>query len=84
MFEKASRSKLRFMSTKGLLTVEDLWDIPLTSKNGVSLDDIAKSLHKQIKESEETSFVEEVSKKNTELSLALKWLSILLKLERRE
>lgn len=59
MFEKAVRLKLRFNTCRGLATVEDLWDMPLTSKtqNGFSLDDLAKSLHKSIKESEETSFV---------------------------
>jgi len=69
MFEKASRLKLRFESGKGLLTVEDLWDVSLTSKSGTSLDNIAKGLHNQLKEEDEVSFVAPVSRANAELNL---------------
>jgi hypothetical protein len=31
LFQKATRAKLRFETPKGLLSVEDLWDLPLTS-----------------------------------------------------
>jgi hypothetical protein len=62
MFAKASRIKLRFDSSKGQLAVEDLWDLPLTSDAGkVNLDDIARELHKQIKDGEEVSFVKKAS-----------------------
>ena len=57
MFEQASRLKVRFESEAGNISVEDLWDVPLTS-NGVSLDKIARSLNRQLKESEEQSFVQ--------------------------
>lgn len=72
MFEKATRQKLRFNSSKGLLTVEDLWDLPLTSTTGKpNLDDIAKSLNREIREGDgETSFVEPTSPKNTTTQLA--------------
>lgn len=60
MFEKASRLKLRFNTSRGALTVEDLWDLPLTSSTGKpNLDDIAKSLNREIRDSGvETSFVD--------------------------
>ena len=55
MFEKATREKIRFNSTRGALSVEDLWDLPLT--NGViNLDNIAKGLSKELRDNEE-SFV---------------------------
>lgn len=57
MFEKANRMKLRFASPKGALSVEDLWDVPLLSRDDFSLDVIAKSVNKKIKELEEESFV---------------------------
>jgi len=58
MFEKASRMKLRFDTTLGNILVEDLWDLPLTGPdNTATLDSIAKSLNKRIKNVEEESFV---------------------------
>ena len=58
MFEQATRNKVRFESSQGLLTVEDLWDIPLTSARGrANLDDIARGLYRKIKETETESFV---------------------------
>lgn len=61
MFEKATRNKYRFESPQGQLTVEDLWDLPLTTKNPTriaSLDGIAMALHKQLREASEVeSFV---------------------------
>lgn len=59
IFEQASRLRVRFDSTQGALSVEDLWDLPLTSKtNKANLDDIAKALHKQLQTSDEVSFVQ--------------------------
>jgi len=70
MFEKAVRKKLRFKTSKGLVTVEDLWDMPLTSSTQkTSLDDLARVYHKAIRESEEMSFVKPVSTGVRELEL---------------
>lgn len=58
MFDKATRLKLRFTTSKGEATVEDLWDLPLTSERGhPNLDAIAIFLNKQLKEADEVSFV---------------------------
>lgn len=58
IFELASRKKFRFDTSKGQVTAEDLWDLPLTSTtNRPNLDDIAKDLYKQMKEDKEVSFV---------------------------
>lgn len=59
IFERASRCKLRFDSVMGLLTTEQLWDLPLVSKPGrASLDALARATHTELKGLEEASFVE--------------------------
>lgn len=71
MFEKATRLKLRFETVVGDLTVEDLWDLPLTSRTGrANLDDLARGLHRELKEAEETSFVVKASAADERLQLA--------------
>lgn len=58
LFEKATRNKWRFACAAGNISVEDLWSLPLTStRKGMSLDDIAKGVYKEIKDSVEESFV---------------------------
>jgi hypothetical protein len=60
LFEQATRLALRFDSPKGLLSVEDLWGLPLTSPSGnrANLDAIAIDLHKQTRDiAEVVSFV---------------------------
>lgn len=81
IFEKASRLKLRFTTTKGLLSTEDLWDLSLTS-----LDTIAKAVNKRLKEENEESFITTRSKSNSELELSLDILKhiITVKLEEKE
>jgi len=59
IFEQASRLRIRFDSAQGSLSVEDLWDLPLTSNtNKANLDDIAKTLYKQLQSIDEVSFVQ--------------------------
>jgi hypothetical protein len=48
IFEQATRQAFRFETTKGHLTVEDLWNLPLTSVNRANLDDIAKGLQAKL------------------------------------
>lgn len=84
-FEKATRKKLRFNSTSGVLSVEDLWDLPLTGR-GANLDKLAKSLHKELKESEEESFVVKTVRKDSELQLKFDIVKYIIdvKLEEQE
>lgn len=74
MFEKASRKKLRFETSRGNISAEDLWDLPFTSFNGDSLDSLARKISKAIRENETDSFVEEVSAKDSILELKLEIL----------
>ena len=57
MFEYATRKKLRFASSKGELTVEQLWDVPLRGRDDFNLDTIAKGANKALKALSEESFV---------------------------
>lgn len=69
-FEQASRLQVRFTTPKGSLTVEDLWDLPLTASNGgASLDNIAKGLNRQLKEADTESFVVKATKADEVLQL---------------
>jgi hypothetical protein len=74
MFKEASKIKLRFGTQKGQVTAEDLWDLPLTSARGVSLDGIARAVSRELKSSEEESFVTTASKASAELTLKLEIL----------
>ncbi len=67
LFEKATKAKFRFDTVKGLVSTEDLWDIPLSSRNGFDLDAIAIQLDKKITEAPKTSFVKTVTTANQEL-----------------
>lgn len=71
IFEKASRQKLRFASQRGDLTVEQLWDLPLTSQNAASLDSIAVALDTEIRNTAPRSFVSSTTTGNTVLELKL-------------
>lgn len=70
MFDKATRMKLRYDTSQGRLSVEDLWDLPLiTNTNKLSLDLIARDLHTQLKNAEDISFVIKGNKTNEVLQL---------------
>lgn len=67
MFEKASRLKLRFSTTQGQLSTEDLWDLSLTS-----LDNMAKKVNKELRDECEESFIPSVNKSRTSTNNSLK------------
>jgi hypothetical protein len=79
MFEKSSRYKYRFETKKGNVSVEDLWDIPLIHSSGVSLDEIAKSLSRSLKENEEESFVVKRTELNDTLETKLNIVKYIIK-----
>lgn len=71
MFDKATRLKLRFDTSKGSISTEDLWDMPLTSPTSFCLDELAKSLHQKLKESGKKSFVYKKTRKDSIVALKL-------------
>lgn len=58
-FKSASQQKLRFQTTKGLLSTEQLWDLSLEE-----LDALAVSLEAEHKESGKKSFLVKTSTKD--------------------
>ncbi len=58
IFVFATRNKLRFASVRGELSVEQLWDVPLRSRDDFNLNAIAKTAHRAFREISEESFVE--------------------------
>lgn len=58
LFVVASRRKFRFASERGDLSAEQLWDLPLTSKNGFNLNAVAIAVNSELKGLAEESFVE--------------------------
>lgn len=74
-YEKLSRLKVRFASTKGALTAEDLWDLPLSSTTGkANLDDVARDLYSQLQSTANISFVVTNKKPNEVTELALEFV----------
>lgn len=57
IFEIATRERFRYSSVKGLLTTEQLWELPLTSQIDFSLDAVAKEINRKLKAVTEESFV---------------------------
>jgi DNA gyrase/topoisomerase IV subunit A len=71
LFEYATRNKLRFMSVKGELTLEQLWDVPLRSRDDFNLNAVAKVAN-MAKEAIEVSYVETTkTEANVRLETAL-------------
>jgi len=59
IFEQATKHHIRYSTIIGVLSVEDLWDLPLTGGK-ISLDDIAIELDERFSTSQRKSFVEEI------------------------
>lgn len=66
VFEKGTREKVRFTTSKGSITIEQAWDLSLTS-----LDEIARAVNSEIKASEEESFIGKKSTAAAHLTLQL-------------
>lgn len=81
IFEQASKQKLRFASSRGQITTEDLWDLSLED-----LDTIAKTLNKQVKESSEESFIKKQTTADRKATLKLEVVVSIIntKLEEQE
>lgn len=57
LFETATRHNDRFESEKGMLNISDLWQLPLVSKRGPSLQGVAMTVNRELQESGGETFV---------------------------
>lgn len=78
MFIKASREKMRF-PYKGLATVEDLWDLPVTE-----LDKIYKSLNAKAKQAQEESLLEVKTSEDEELTVQIEIIKYIVSVKLEE
>ena len=85
IFKQATKLKLRFSSVRGDLTIEDLWDLPLTSKSNLSLDGVGKPIQKALRESDEDSLVDVPTTSKNELnSLRLALIKEIISVKQEE
>jgi hypothetical protein len=87
LFATATREQFRFSTVKGLISVEDLWQLPLSSKTSFDLDTVAKNVNTELKQLTEESFVSVTpapGRKNAELRLEVVKAVIAVKMEEAE
>ncbi len=65
LFEVATKNKMRF-PYRGSVSVEDLWDLPLTA-----LDSVFKTLNAQVKQSKEESLLSTKTKEDEALEIQI-------------
>jgi hypothetical protein len=85
-FASALRQKDRFITARGTLSAEDLWDLPLTSTSGKAdnLNSIAKELFAELRKQEEPDFVDNVLTKNTATSRKFEIVKYIIEVKKTE
>jgi len=85
IFLKASKLKLRFDTTKGELSVEDLWSLPLASNTGrVNLYDIGNELNRQLQASGDVFVDSDKPRQNDRVELAFNVVKTIIEDKRAE
>ena len=85
IFLAATRRKLRFPSAKGNLSIEQLWDIPLTSRGDFSVNSIAVAINREFKSLQDESFVDvSPNPRRDELALSLEILKEVIRIRQEE
>jgi hypothetical protein len=72
-FIEATKKKIRFSTTKGSLSVEDLWDLNLES-----LDKIAVAVDEDIQKEGRKSFIGKTSRTSSQKTLSLEILKFII------
>jgi len=85
IFELATRQNLTFPSSRGELTLQQLWDLPLTSRTSFDLDEVAKVVNTQLQAESKESFVKvKQSAKKVQLETKLAILKHIIEVKQHE
>lgn len=85
IYKLACTKKVRFKTANGFISTEDLFDLPLTSKNGMNLDAVAKTVHEALKNEESVSFVEKTDNPRKEgLELAMEIVKDVIRIKQED
>lgn len=85
IYQKAVATKLRFKTSNGAISTEDLFDLPLSSKNEMNLDTVAKTVHAALKAEEEGSFVNKTSNpRKDQLELAMEIVKDVIRIKQEQ
>lgn len=79
IFEQATRKNLTFQTPKGVIIVNDLWNLSLTN-----LDKTAVNLFKELQEGSEVSFLSSGDNKNSEVQLKFDVVKYILDTKKAE
>lgn len=71
IFQKAAINKYLYPTAKGSVNTEDLFDLPLTAANAVSLNSVAVAISQQIAAAGVENFVDDKTPACTELNTKL-------------
>lgn len=73
IFQQAAKQKLRFSTRLGPLSVEQVYDLPLTTRsgNGFDLDQLAQAVDSDLKASSVQSFVKKTTDRNKQDQLRM-------------
>lgn len=83
LFAKVTQKGLTFKTVKGTVSVQDLWQMPLTSKNGFDLDTVSREVLRKVRETQEDSLVSQV-KTDTDEGLRLEVLKYIIEFKQDE
>ncbi len=85
LFIVAARAKYRFPTSAGPISAEDLWDLPLSAKGKANLDDVAKTLHRELKAADgDISFVKPAVQTTTDTSNKLEIVKYVIEVKMAE
>jgi hypothetical protein len=86
IYKYAAQNGLRFPSARGHLTVEQLFGLPLKSREGFDLDSVARGVNDELKSVTQESFVEVEADnpRKTQIETALEVVKDVIKTKQAE